>query len=112
MLDDIGALPAYAFYGCTGLTEIRGLETATYFGAYSLAYTGIRQVSIGADVTGFENDDPASVFMGCMNLSAIEIADRREDFLPQLRRMRLFRKISPNCISSLRRTAISNTEKN
>lgn len=70
ILSAIGTLPAYAFYGCTGVEEIEGLDTVTWYEAYSLAFTGLKEISVSGSV-GFENNDPISVFAGCKALTAI-----------------------------------------
>ena len=67
----VSEVPAYAFYGCTGLKEISGLENATAYGDYAFAYTGLETFSVPASVQTVGDN----AFAGCSALTAIEVAE-------------------------------------
>lgn len=72
---EVTSLPAYAFYGCTGLEEVEGIDNVVSIGEYAFAYTAIKTITLGANFTSFANDDPAHAFYGDTALTAIIIDD-------------------------------------
>lgn len=86
---DLTYVPAYAFYGCTGLKEVVGISTATAYGYQAFAYTGFETFEIPATVTRIgvasESGDESypyghNVFGGCKFLTAINAAQDNTAF--------------------------------
>ena len=65
----VAALPDYAFYGCTGLETITGIESAASYGDYAFAYTALQSFSVPAGVTSIGAD----AFTGCAALTEITV---------------------------------------
>lgn len=66
----VGAVAGYAFYGCTGLREISGLDGASSYGAYAFAYSGLESAEVPATVTEIGEN----AFSGCASLTEIKVA--------------------------------------
>lgn len=80
------AVPAYAFYGCTGLKEVEGIGGATSYGYMSFAYTGFETFEIPATVQSMGLSDTDNeitvynVFGGCKALTEFTVASGNSNF--------------------------------
>lgn len=71
----VTAVPEYAFYGCTGLEEIVGIEKAVSYGSYAFSYTAIKSFDIPETVTSIgQSSSGASAFSGCYSLESVNVA--------------------------------------
>ena len=74
-------VPSYAFYGCSGLEEIVGLDKATAYGSYAFSYTAIKSFTIPATVTSIgQSSSGASAFSACYNLEAVTIEEGNANY--------------------------------
>lgn len=90
ILKQVTEVPNYAFYGCTGLKEIEGLENATSYGNQAFAYTGFETFTIPSSVaqiailTTSSSGDyypfGQNVFGGCKSLTAIFVDSANAEY--------------------------------
>ena len=68
----VKAIPAFAFYNCTGLTSITIPDSVTSIGSYAFFYcTGLKSITIPDSVTSIGND----AFRDCTGLTSVTIPD-------------------------------------
>lgn len=90
ILKAMTSVPDYAFYGCTALEKIEGIESATAYGNQAFAYTGFKAFTIPAAVTqiasmissGSSEIYPygQNVFAGCKALTEITVAAENANY--------------------------------
>ena len=59
----------YAFYGCNGLTTVKGLAKVTEIGAYAFGYTGLKTYKVESGVTKIDS----TAFYGAKHLETITV---------------------------------------
>ena len=68
----VASIGSYAFYGCTGLTDVTIPDSVTGIGTYAFAAcTGLTSVTIPDSLT----DIPFAAFVNCTGLSSVVIPD-------------------------------------
>ena len=76
LLNSLSDVPAYAFYGCSGLETINGLTDISSVGNYAFAYSGIKNINISSEITELG----VGALQGCASLQAITVDDGNEYF--------------------------------
>jgi hypothetical protein len=67
--NNVTSIRAYAFFGCTGLTNVTIPNSVTSIGSYAFANTGLTSVAIPDSVTSIS----LNPFMDCSSLTSISV---------------------------------------